>query len=100
MNVAGDSDWSEIARYLRKLDTQQIRLLGGELGLDVFNLEKMHNLPGDMVKAWLRKEDNVLGKCGDQLTWGVLVKALQRIGQNGIARDILRNKCSGQSNER
>ena len=76
------------------MDQPQIHLLGGELGLIVFNLEKMQNLPNDMVKAWLRKEDNVKKKSGDPLTWNILVKALQTIGQDGIADDILREKCA------
>ena len=58
----------------------------------MFNLEKMQNLPDDMVKAWLRKEDRVKEKSGDPLTWRVLVAALQKIGQNGVADDILTNQ--------
>ena len=88
------SDWATICGYLHQMDQPQIHLLGGELGLIVFNLEKMQNLPDDMVKAWLRKEDNVKKKSGDPLTWNILVKALQTIGQDGIADDILREKCA------
>ena len=88
------SDWATICGYLHQMDQPQIHLLGGELGLIVFNLEKMQNLPNDMVKAWLRKEDNVKKKSGDPLTWNILVKALQTIGQDGIADDILREKCA------
>ena len=78
------------------MDGHQIRRLGGELGLDVFTFENMRDLPGDMVKAWLRKENDVQEKCGDPLTWNVLVKKLKKIGQTGIARAILRDKW-GQS---
>ena len=60
----------------------------------MFNLEKMQNLPGDMVRAWLRKEDNVKEKSGDPLTWSILVAALRNIGQNGVADDILKDKCT------
>ena len=88
------SDWATICGYLHQMDQPQIHLLGGELGLIVFNLEKMQNLPNDMVKAWLRKEDKVKEKSGDPLTWNILVKALQTIGQDGIADDILREKCA------
>ena len=77
---------------MNKLDRVQVQQLGGELGLSVFNLEKMQNLPGDMVKAWLRKEDNVKEKSGDPLTWSILVAALRKIGQNGVANDILMNQ--------
>ena len=88
------SDWATICGYLHQMDQPQIHLLGGELGLIVFNLEKMQTLPNDMVKAWLRKEDKVKEKSGDPLTWNILVKALQTIGQDGIADDILREKCA------
>ena len=86
-------DWATICWYLHKMDRSQIHKLGGELGLIVFNLEKMQTLPDDMVRAWLRKEDSVQEKCGDPLTWNALVKALKKIGQTGIAGDILRDKC-------
>ena len=58
----------------------------------MFNLEKMQNLPDDMVRAWLRQQDNVKEKSGDPLTWSVLVVALRKIGQNGVANDILTNQ--------
>ena len=78
------------------MDTSQLKHLGGKLGLNVYKVENMQNLPADMVRAWLRKEDSVQEECGDPLTWNVLVKALKKIGQTGIAGDILRDKC-GQS---
>ena len=53
----------------------------------------MKSLPDDIVRAWLRMEDSVMEKCGDPLTWEILVKALQKIRQTGIADDILREKC-------
>ena len=83
-----DKDWFDICRYLDKLDRDQIQRLGGELGLNVFNLEKMQNLPDEMVKAWLRKEDRVKEKSGDPLTWSILVVALRKIEQHGVANDI------------
>ena len=88
------SDWATICGYLHKMNRSQIHRLGGELGLIVFNLEEMQTLPDDMVKAWLRKEDKVKEKSGDPLTWNILVKTLHKIGQNGIADDILREKCA------
>ena len=90
--ILDETNWSDICRYLNKLDRDQIQRLGGELGLSVFNLEKMQNLPGDMVRAWLRQQDNVKEKSGDPLTWSVLVVALRNIGQNGVADDILTNQ--------
>ena len=76
-----------------KLNTNQITRLGGALGLNVFKLQKMKTLPDDMVTSWLRKEDDVKKKCGDPLTWEALVKALQTLGQKGIADEILAQKC-------
>ena len=73
------SDWATICGYLHQMDQPQIHLLGGELGLIVFNLEKMQNLPNDMVKAWHRKEDNVKKKSGDPLAWNILVLLTARI---------------------
>ena len=85
---------------MKKLDRSQIEELGGELGLNIFNLEKMQRLPGDMVKAWLRKENKVTEKCGDPLTWETLVKVLDKIEQTGIADEIRKDKCRqcGSSN--
>ena len=90
--VLDETNWSDICHYLNKLDRVQIRQLGGELGLSVFNLEKMQNLPGDMVSAWLRRQDNVEEKSSGPLTWRVLVVALKKLGQNGVAGDILTNQ--------
>ena len=89
-----DKDWATICGYLRKMDRPQIQQLGGELGLSVFNLQMMLNIPGDMVIAWLRKQDHVKEKSGDPLTWKALVDALNRIGQQGIADDIFKDKCN------
>ena len=76
------------------MDRPQIQQLGGELGLSVFSLQMMLNIPGDMVIAWLRKQDHVKEKSSDPLTWKALVDALQRIGQQGIADDIFKDKCN------
>ena len=94
MHTLDDKDWSDICRYLDKLDRVRIEQLGGELGLSVFNLDRMQNLPDDMVKAWLRKEDRVIEKSGDPLTWSILVVALRKIGQNGISDAILTDRPS------
>ena len=77
---------------MNKLDTDQIKLLGGVLGLNVFKLEKMKTLPDDMVRSWLRQEDDVK-KCGDPLTWEALVNALRTLGKKGIADEIFVQKC-------
>ena len=61
--------------------------VGGALGLDYGNLQKMKVLPEEMVAAWLRREDYVLTKTGEP-TWRSLIKALKKAGQKGVANDI------------
>ena len=78
---------------MNKLDPDQIKLLGGALGLNAFKLQKMKTLLEDMVRSWLRKEDDVKKKCGDPLTWEALVKTLRTLGQTGIADEIFVQKC-------
>ena len=70
--------------------------LGLELGLFYPTLEKMNNLLTEMVAAWLNREDNVLQQSGEP-TWNGLVDALKKIGQAGIAKDILKEKYHGSS---
>ena len=61
--------------------------MGGALGLAYDNLDKMKNLPEEMVAAWLRREDFVMSMSGEP-TWRTLVEALRKVGQEGTARDI------------
>lgn len=72
----------EICRYLDPMEPRQIIDLGGELGLQHKKLNKMTNLPSEMVAAWLRGENS----CNP--TWSSLAEALKEIGQNGIAGKI------------
>ena len=58
--------------------------MGGALGLAYDIIEKMKELPEDMVAAWLRKEDFV----SEEPTWRGLSRALKRVGQTGIAQVI------------
>ena len=74
----------EVCSYLQSLNNDQIMDLGGTLGLSYTRLQRMKHLPGDMVAAWLRKEKNVT----NDPTWKILIEALEREGQVGIARDI------------
>ena len=80
-------DHFKATTYLQSLNELQIRRVGGALGLTYDILEKMKTLPDDMVAAWLRREDYVITSSGEP-TWQTLVKALRRVGQEGIARDI------------
>ena len=80
----------KVVTYLHDLDRQQIRDLGGALGLTYSNLEKMSVFPADMVAAWLRREDNIVG----EPTWRSLVQALKRVGQGGVAYKIETERCA------
>lgn len=55
----------------------------------------MKDLPGDMVAAWLRREDNVIEANGDP-TWNSLSNALKKVGQNGIASKIMKGEATAR----
>ena len=80
----------EVCGYLKVLDREQIRSVGGALGLAYFNLKQMKELPGEMVAAWFRKEDYV----GEEPTWRILVEALKQVGQMGVAKEIEHEKSN------
>ena len=82
-----DSDHFKVTNYLKYLNEDQIRELGGALGL-VFNvLMKTKKFPEDVVTAWLMRQNYVLKRSGEP-TWRTLAEALRIVGQEGIARDI------------
>ena len=70
--------------YLQNLTEQQIRRVGGALGLAYDVMEKMKILPDEMVAAWLRRQDFVC----EVPTWRSLIDALKKVGQTGIAQKI------------
>ena len=80
-------DHFEINRHLMDLDNEQIVQVGLALGMNYAKLKRMRSLPGDMVAAWLRREDDVLEVSGVP-TWKVLSEALKDIGQTGLAMKI------------
>ena len=77
----------EINRHLMDLDNEQIVQVGLALGMNYAKLKRMRSLPGDMVAAWLRREDDVLEVSGVP-TWKVLSEALKDTGQTGLAMKI------------
>ena len=77
----------QITRYLRELNNDQIIGVGSTLGINYVKLTRMHNLPGDMVAAWLRREDDIVEISGDP-TWKALSEALKDNGQTGLAMKI------------
>ena len=80
-------DHYDISSYLFDLDNEQIVQVGLALGMNYAKLKRMRSLPGDMVAAWLRREDDVLEVSGVP-TWKVLSEALKDTGQTGLAMKI------------
>ena len=78
---------SQISRHLKELDNDQIVDVGSTLGINYVKVTRMRSLPGDMVAAWLRREDDVLEISGDP-TWKALTEALKDNGQTGLAMKI------------
>ena len=76
------------------LDDQQIVQVGLALGMNYAKLKRMRSLPGDMVAAWLRREDDVLEVTGVP-TWKVLSGALKDVGQTGLAMKIQQKHQQG-----
>ena len=83
----------DVNRYLYDLDNEQIVSVGLALGLNYAKLKRMRSLPGDMVAAWLRREDSVL-EVGDPM-WKVLWVALKDVGQTGLALKIQQEQQGG-----
>ena len=77
------------------LDRATVYVLGQALGLTQRKVKVMtesDTFLDEVIAAWLRRED-LVEKRG-MPTWRTLVKALRhpRIGQNGLANDISRDK--------
>ena len=94
-----DDDFTDIARYLCHLNTDELEMLGRILGFSDATVTnyKESNLTkyrGSIIKAWLTKQDRVAEKGGPY--WSTLEKALRDplLGQNGIADKIRNEKLS------
>ena len=83
----------QVTRFLTNLNNEQLIGLGTHLGLLHPHLQRMTDLPGDMVASWLRKEDHVTETSGAP-SWGSLTNALEAIGQRGIASEIREGRSS------
>ena len=81
----------EITSYLKDLPVEQLKKLGGVLGLYYPSLKKMETYPDDMVEAWLLRQDGVIEVSGEPTFQG-LATALEEIGQNGLALDVKQRK--------
>ena len=87
MRYAGMRHHYQVSSLLMDLDNQQIIQVGLALGMNYAKLQRMSSLPGDMVAAWLRGEDDVLQVSGVP-TWKTLSEALKDVGQTGLAIKI------------
>ena len=79
----------KITRYLKDVPANDLRKLGGALGLSRSNfLRKSDEKLGEsIVSSWLRMEDEVLSV--GKPTLRVLANHLKYIGQRGLAHDIV-----------
>ena len=88
-------DLEEITEYLIDLKKLDVYYLGLKLGLYHRKLIAMQDSPtflSDVIHAWLQKEDCVEKK--GEPSWTTLVKALKhrRVGQTGVANQIIKDK--------
>ena len=84
-------DHNTVSRLLDNLTSEDLIVLGTELGLKYPHLKRMTSLLGDMVAAWLNGEDNVL-TCSGPPSRASLSAALRSIGKAGIATIIEQGK--------
>ena len=92
LNFRTDCQLNEhsIDRYLHIIPSEDLVRLGGVLGLTypkLKQLESTKNFCLNLISAWLREEDEVSQRSGKP-SWESLAKALEEIGQNGVARTI------------
>ena len=80
-------DHFKVTKILKCMNKEDLRQLGGALGLSYPRLRNMEPLLEEMVCAWLNKEDNVLKQSGKP-SWTSLKSALHEIGQEGVAASI------------
>ncbi len=88
------NDLYKVAPKLNSLDNEQLKKLGGALGLSS-SLIRMKNIDTGMPAAWLIRQDNVLNVSGNP-TYRSLCKALVECGLNGTASDIRRDMKPGR----
>ena len=92
--IIGEHDMTDISAYLNRIDAAKVVKLGVELGLNFTSLKNNMNsgtFVNDTIHAWLQKEDDVMER--GKPTWKTLVKALNSVGQRGIAAEIKMKKC-------
>ncbi len=89
-------DFHNVCQSLTNLTRHHAIELGRELGLYQPTLDRMNDLPTEMVVAWMNRQDSVLHQSGEP-TWKGLADALEKIGQAGVAQDIRTSNYCGSS---
>ena len=82
-----------IDKYLHIIPSEDLVKLGHQLGLNYHKLRKLESAENfclKLISAWVREEDEVRERSGKP-SWESLAKALEEIGQKGIARSIRDN---------
>ena len=79
----------DVLHYLKDLDAPKLLELGGELGLNPSELDKVppQELARKLSIGWIQKEYCVKERSGTP-TWRSLIKALRQVGANGIVDRI------------
>ena len=84
-----------VRKYTDDLNQQEVKDLGLALGLYRNTFHKMSppTTHDDIIEAWLKRKDNVIGICGTT-TWRALAKGFQAVEQHGCVENIRRGKYS------
>ena len=95
LNTGSRDDLNEhiVDKYLHNIPSSGLVQLGLELGLKYNRLRRLkstENFCLNLISSWLREEDEVSERSGEP-SWEGLAKALEEIGQKGIARNIRDN---------
>lgn len=81
------SDHHELTKLLEDLNNEQLWHVGAALGLHYPTLQRMNDILGEMVAAWLR-EDHEVAETSGSPSWTSLAKALRDTGHEGLAAKI------------
>ena len=85
------NEWFELGIHLG-LKHSTLKRIEGE------NQRAVSRCKIDMIQAWLRKEDQVIEKCGP--TWRQLIHALKRINNIALCEQVLANLKSKKAKKR
>lgn len=80
----------KVLHYLKDLSTEKLLELGGNLGLNPTELDKIpsQGLARQLSIGWIQEQYNVKEASGIP-TWRNLIKALKEVGATGVADKIV-----------